>query len=173
MTTSVAGQDAARERSPAVVVLGIGNLIMGDDGTGPELLARLRSRWGDDPRVEFVDGGIQGMELLPTVQEAQSLLLLDAIAPSASTPQPGTALRIGGDQVPRLLAAKLSPHQVGMLDVLAAARLTSKEPERVEVVGIVPGDVDIRIGLSPAVVASLEAAVDLAVGVLQEWLGDR
>lgn len=153
-----------------VTVLGVGNPIMGDDGIGLELLALLRAQ-RDDERVEFVDGGTSGMELVPVVEEASSLLILDAVAPHpASGRQPGQAVRIAGDQVPRLLASKLSPHQVGMLDVLAAARLLGREPERVEVVGIVPVDIDLRLGLSPAAAAGLPAAVALAGQVLDEWL---
>lgn len=150
----------------AVTVLGVGNPIMGDDGVGLELLALLRGR-RPDPRVDYVDGGTSGMELVPVVQDARRLLVLDAVA----SPLPaGTPVRVGGDQVPRLLAARLSPHQVGLLDVLAAARLLGTEPEAVEVVGVVPADVDLRLGLSPDVTGALAAALDLADQVLDEWL---
>lgn len=149
-----------------VTVLGVGNPIMGDDGIGLELLALLREA-RPDARVEFVDGGTSGMELVPVVQDAWRLLVLDAVA---SGGPPGAAVRIGGDQVPRLLAAKLSPHQVGLLDVLAAARLLGREPDVVEVVGVVPTDVDLRVGLSPEAAAGVADAVALAGQVLDEWL---
>lgn len=149
-----------------VTVLGVGNPIMGDDGIGLELLARLGAR-RTDPRIEYLDGGTAGMELIPVVQDASRLLILDAVA---STLPPGTPLRLGGDQLPRLLASRLSPHQVSLLDVLTAARLLGTEPDAVEVVGVVPAVVELRLGLTPAVAAGLDAAVDLADQVLGSWL---
>jgi hydrogenase maturation protease len=147
-------------------VLGIGNPIMGDDGVGLRLLDALRAI-RDDPRIEYLDGGTGGMELLPAVQDSTRLLVLDAVAGTA----PGTVVRLSGDQLPRLLSAKLSPHQVGLLDVFAAARLLGTEPEEVEVVGVVPESVELRLELSEAVAGALAEAAELAAGILDQWLG--
>ena len=156
-----------------VTVLGVGNPIMGDDGVGLELLAGVQSRCGDvrhgDCRVEYVDGGTGGMELLPVVQDASRLLILDAVAGSA----PGQVKVLSGDQVARMLASKLSPHQVSLLDVFAAARLLGTEPDTVVVVGVVPESVRVRLGLSDLVAAAVPEAVDRAVGVLADWLADQ
>jgi len=150
-----------------VTVLGVGNPIMGDDGVGLELLAAVRATC-PGPRVEFVDGGTGGLELLPVVQDAQRLLVLDAVAGAT----PGQVVELAGDQIPRLLSAKLSPHQVGLLDVFAAARLLGREPATVAVVGIVPEAVDLRLGLTPAVAAALPQAAALARAVVARWLDE-
>jgi len=139
---------------------------MGDDGAGLALLTSVRVA-RPDAGVEYVDGGTGGLELLPVVQDASRLLVLDAVAGGA----PGTVVRLDGDQLPRLLSAKLSPHQVGLLDVLAAARMLGREPAQVCVVGIVPESVDVRVGLSDTVTAAVPEATDLACGVLDEWGG--
>ncbi|QAY64142.1 hydrogenase maturation protease [Xylanimonas allomyrinae] len=152
----------------AVTVLGIGNPIMADDGTGLALAERLSRSCAGDPRVEVVDGGTGGMELVPVVQDAERLLVLDAVA----GPVPGTVVHLTGDQVPRLLATKLSPHQVGLLDVLAAARLLGREPRQVEVVGVVPEVVDLRLGLSDVVAGVLDVATATARGVVERWLAE-
>jgi len=152
---------------PVVTVLGVGNPIMGDDGLGLELLARARLAC-PDPRVEFVDGGTAGMELLPLVEDARRLLILDAVAGDV----PGEVVELGGDQIPRLLATKLSPHQVGLLDVFAAARLLGREPPLVAVVGIVPDVVDVQVGLTSAVAAALPAAAARAVELIEAWLAE-
>jgi len=149
----------------AATVLGVGNPIMGDDGVGVELLACVRAAL-PDPRIEYVDGGTYGMELLPVLQSARRLLILDAV--SGTTP--GEVVELPGDQIPRLLAAKLSPHQLGLLDIFAAARLLGTEPEQVTVVGIVPEFVDVQVGLTPIVSASLPEATEKAVSVLKIWL---
>lgn len=145
-------------------VLGIGNPLMGDDGVGITLLEGLMSL-DLEQDVEFVDGGTIGLSLLPLVLDAGSLLVLDAV----SDPVPGTVVHLSGDQLPRLLHMKLSPHQVGLLDVLAICRLLGSEPSRIAVVGIAPAFVDMRLGLSPEVGAAVPQALDLARRVLCEW----
>ncbi|MBU4214094.1 MAG: HyaD/HybD family hydrogenase maturation endopeptidase [Actinobacteria bacterium] len=150
-----------------ITVLGVGNTIMADDGAGLELL-RLLSLARPDAQVEYVDGWTGGMELVPVVQEAGRLLILDAVAGRV----PGTVVHLTGDQIPRMLSAKLSPHQVGLLDVLTAARMLGHEPEQIEVVGIVPELVDLSLGLSDPVTAALPAAVEVAVEVLDRWLAE-
>lgn len=150
---------------PTITVLGVGNPIMGDDGIGLELMALLQQE-RPDPRVEYIDGGTGGMELLPVVQDAARLLILDAIAGT----EPGVVVQLEGDQLPRMLSSKLSPHQVGLLDVFAAARLLGTEPALAHVVGLVPESVDLRIGLSASVVAAMPQAVAAAVVVLDLWL---
>jgi len=169
MTHVGAVTQAAAPLSPVgpveVTVLGVGNPIMGDDGVGLELLAAVQAA-RPDVRIEYIDGGTGGMELLPVVQDARRLLILDAVAGG----EPGTVRTFGGDQVPRLLAAKLSPHQVGLLDVFAAARLLGREPHDVEVVGVVPESVDLRLGLSAVVASAVVAGAAAAITVLDGWL---
>jgi hydrogenase maturation protease len=150
-----------------VTVLGVGNPIMADDGVGLELLTRLTAA-RPDGRIAYVEGGTGGMELVPVVADAGRLLVLDAVNGEV----PGTVVRFSGDQLPRLLSARLSPHQVGLLDVFAAVRLLGREPEEVEVVGIVPGVVEMRLGLSDAVRAALSDAVAQAAAVLDGWLAE-
>lgn len=148
-----------------ITVLGVGNLIMGEDSIGLVLLERLQATL-DDPRIAFVDGATGGMELLPVIQDATRLLILDAVA----GPVPGTVVEIDGDQVPRLLATKLSPHQVGLLDLFAAARMLGTEPSLVSVVGIVPGHVDLTLNMTEPVTAALDEAVARATAVITGWL---
>jgi hydrogenase maturation protease len=149
-----------------VTVLGVGNSIMADDGVGLELLGALQARPRDG--VNYVDGAVGGMELVPVVQDSTRLLILDAVAGTV----PGTVVRLRGDQVPRMLATKLSPHQVGLLDVLAASRLLGSEPDEVAVVGIVPELVDLRLGLSESVASALSEATTAAEAIISAWLGE-
>jgi len=151
-----------------ITVLGVGNPIMGDDGTGLEMLAGVQAALVDALGVEFVDGGTGGMELIPVVQDAKRLLVLDAVAGDT----PGQVKVLTGDQVSRMLSLKLSPHQVGLLDVFTAARLLGREPEEVVIVGIVPETVDLKLGLSAPVQASLADAVNKAVAQVKTWLDE-
>lgn len=74
-----------------------------------------------------------------------------------------------GDQIPRLLAAKLSAHQVGLLDLLTAARLLGREPERVGVVGVVYESADMVVELSEAARAGIDKAVPVAQKLIEQW----
>ena len=151
-----------------ITVLGVGNPIMGDDGTGLEMLAGVQAALGDVAGIELIDGGTGGMELIPVVQDAKRLLVLDAVAGDT----PGQVKVLTGDQVVRMLSLKLSPHQVGLLDVFTAARLLGREPEEVVIVGIVPETVDLKLGLSAPVQTSLPDAVNKAVAQVKTWLGE-
>lgn len=139
-----------------VTVLGIGNPIMGDDGIGCAVLARLTQA----PRegVCYIDGGTSGMELLPDILDSRRLIVIDAL----KQPLPaGEVVVLRGDQIPRLLSSQLSPHQVGLLDLLSAARLLGQEPEAISVVGIVAAHVELSVDMTPEVAASMEQAVAL------------
>ena len=148
-----------------ITVLGVGNLVMADDGIGLELLGAVQAARPDE-RIDYVDGGTAGMELLPVVQDAGRLLVLDAVAGKV----PGRVVELEGDQIPRLLSSKLSPHQVSLLDLFAASRMLGREPSEVRVVGITPEVIDVRLGLSPVVQQSLQEATTKAVAVLDAWL---
>ncbi|GAB2500378.1 Hydrogenase 2 maturation protease [Corynebacterium atrinae] len=150
--------------SARITCLGVGNPIMGDDATGLELL-RIVEKQG--PRgVTYTDGGTSGMEILPDILDADYLLLLDALAGPGTS---GDVVTLEGDQIPRLLQSKLSPHQVGLLDLLSAARLLDQEPAAVAVVGVVAQDVQLHVGITDTVAEALPAAADSAVALLNRW----
>lgn len=159
-------------------VLAVGNPIMGDDGIGLEILAGLQQLLPTRPawqaaqkagELALLEGGTGGMELVPVVQEAAQLLILDSVAPGNGR-TPGQALHLSGDHVPRLLSMKISPHQVGLLDILTSARLTGKEPRVLEVVGVVSENVDLRLGLTESARSGIPRAVELAAEILDSWL---
>lgn len=150
-----------------VLVLGLGNPVMGDDGAGLAAVARLQERWRAGPGVEFADGGTWGMRLLPLLQDHPRVLFLDAVNHGAA---PGALVRLEGEAIPRGLGhGKLSPHQVDLQDLLGAATLTGRVPQEMIVLGVQPAEVTMRVGLSPAVEAALEGLVDAAVECLRGW----
>ena len=150
-----------------ILVLGLGNPVMGDDGVGLEALECLRAGYLVPSCVELADGGTWGMRLLPMLQDHGRVLFLDAI--DAGRP-PGTLVRLDGDAIPRGLGiGKLSPHQVDLQDVLAAAALLGRVPSQMVALGLQPERVEMRVGLSPAVEAQLDTLVAAAVECLATW----
>ncbi|HNI09025.1 MAG TPA: HyaD/HybD family hydrogenase maturation endopeptidase, partial [Thiobacillaceae bacterium] len=99
------------DTSPRVLVLGIGNLLWADEGFGVRCVEALAERYSVPPQVTLMDGGTQGLYLLPYVEEADCLLVFDAV--DYGDP-PGTLRIVEGAEVPRFMGAKkMSLHQTG------------------------------------------------------------
>ncbi len=145
------------------LVLGLGNPLMGDDGLGLRALARLRQEWAVDG-AELVDGGTWGMNLLPLIEDARRVLLLDAIDVAAT---PGTLVELEQDQIPRLFARKLSPHEVDLREVLALAELRGTLPAETVALGIQPRAVELSTELTPEVAGRLDALLERVIARLR------
>ncbi len=146
------------------LVIGLGNPLMGDDGTGVAALERLRAEWELPAEVDLVDGGTWGMNLLPLVESAERLVLIDAINTGVA---PGTLTVLRREQLPRYFSLKLSPHQIDLREVLALAELRGALPEDLVAIGIQPARVEMEAALSPTVAAALGKLVDLVVDRLE------
>lgn len=143
-----------------VLVLGLGNVLCTDDGAGVAAMHRFLRRWQVPDGVLVVDGGTQGLALLPLVERADQVILIDAIAADAA---PGALVRLDGEEVGPAVYERLSPHQIGVGDLLAGAALVDRYPSRVILLGIVPESIDLGIERSPAVDAHLEELADRVV----------
>jgi hydrogenase maturation protease len=148
------------------LVIGLGNPLLGDDGTGLVALERLRDRWRLPDGIELVDGGTWGMTLLPMIETANRVLFLDAIRTGMP---PGTEAILEGDAIPRSLALKLSPHQLDLRDVLAVAQLRGTLPSVTVAIGLEPAGFEMGDGLSPRVAEKIDRLVEMAVDQLRDW----
>src|SRR5512146_3391974 len=150
------------------VILGVGNPLMGDDGLGISVVARLRALWGrdDEPELMLVDGGTWGMNLLPIIEQARRLLIVDAIDRDT---EPGTFVTLHRDEIPRYLGRTLSPHQLDLREVLALAELRGTLPEETTAVGIQPANIELSLELSAEVSATLPALLDDIEFRLRRW----
>lgn len=153
------------EEVPATVVLALGNPLMGDDGLGAAVLERLQG-WDWGGAVDIVDGETWGLRLLPTVETAERLLVIDAIDIGA---EPGTVVILNGADLPARLDTAMSAHQVGLREVLALAELRGTYPSAVTAIGAQPHWVVFGDPLSPVVAAALDAVVNAAVHQLGAW----
>jgi hydrogenase maturation protease len=151
-----------------VLVLGIGNLLWADEGFGVRCVEQLAAEWELPPCITVMDGGTQGLYLLPYVQAARRLIVFDAIDYGL---EPGTMKRVEGDEVPRFMGAKkMSLHQTGFQEVISAADLTGQLPESLLLIGVQPEELEDYGGsLRPAVKARLSDAVAMAVAQLRAW----
>jgi hydrogenase maturation protease len=147
-----------------VLVLGLGNVLLGDDGLGAAALARLERDWRIPPGVRLEDGGTLGLSLLGLLTDSEHVVIVDAVR---TDDPPGTLVRLEGENVIDAVRDRLSPHQVGVADLLDAARLIDRYPATVTLRGLVPEAIDLAVVRSPAVEGGLDRLVEAIVGELQ------
>jgi hydrogenase maturation protease len=114
--------------SVETLILGVGNLLLSDEGVGLRVLERLAATYDLPEGVQTLDGGTLGLDLLYYLEGVENLLIIDAVEMGK---EPGTLLRLEGDEVPAFLSIKISPHQIGIPDMLFAAKLKDLYPRNV------------------------------------------
>jgi hydrogenase maturation protease len=146
-----------------ILVLGIGNVLLTDEGIGVRALKELERRYTYPTNVELLDGGTAGIELLRHIRNRDYLIIIDAMKCGQ---EPGTVFRVEGDEVPAAFRTRISPHQLGLSDLLAAAMLTDELPANLVLYGVEPESIDIGLDLTETV----EANVDKLVGAVADEL---
>lgn len=148
------------------LVLGLGSPLMGDDGVGLAALEALGEGWRFEPSVELRDGGTWGMNVLPAIEEAGRLVLLDAIRAGRAA---GEVVVLERDAIPRWLSTKISPHQIDLREVLALAELRGTLPGATVAMGIEPARIEMTDALSAAVRSAVPALLERVVDRLVAW----
>lgn len=151
-----------------ILILGIGNVLWADEGFGVRCVEVMADTHALPANVRLLDGGTQGLYLLPFLEEADALIVFDAI--DYGLP-PGTMKIIRDGEVPAFMGArKMSLHQTGFQDVIATAQLMGYSPTRMVLIGCQPMELeDFGGGLRPAVAARIPEALAIARDVLAEW----
>ncbi len=149
-----------------ILVLGLGNILLQDEGLGICALERLTAQYHLPPRVQAIDGGVMGLDLLPYLEGVTALLIIDAVQTGQP---PGSLVRLKGDTIPAALSLKMSMHQVGLQELLAMSRFQGTFPPRVVLWGMEPASLEWGLSLSPPVAAQLDTLVHAVVKELRDW----
>lgn len=164
---------AIRDNDGRLIVLGLGNLLNHDEGLGVHALNALQAYFRRNPRkyvveptLEFLDGGVLGLNLLPLVEEASHLLVLDAVNANKS---PGEVIELKRDEIPMYSGIKLSDHQITFQEVLGLASFRGNLPGQLHLIGIQPEDISIGVGLSRVVSEKLDWMIECSVRILRAW----
>jgi hydrogenase maturation protease len=164
-----AGQPAGKVLSevPLTLVLGFGNVLLGDDGAGVQILGQLRSELGPEA-AHFIDAGTLSFSLLPYIEAANSMLAIDA---ADINDRAGTVGLYEGAAMDAFLRStrRRTVHEVGLIDLLDMARLRDCLPPRRALLCIQPGRIDWSEQLSTPVAAALPEAARQASALLQRW----
>ena len=145
-----------RAAAAGTVVIGIGNIVLADDGLGVHAVRRLRERHAV-PGVEIIEGGTAGLLLLPHLADARRAILVDAIDVGAPA---GTLVRLEGQACERAFSTGLTAHEVGLADLLAAARISGAWPETLVLHGAQPASTAPCTNLTAPLRACLDELVD-------------
>jgi len=143
-----------------LLILGLGNLLLGDDGLGAVAVHLLSQRYETPEGVTILDGGTLGLALLPYLEDSRAAILIDAIRADGPA---GQFVRITGAEVAPAVATRLSPHQIGVADLLDGARWHDRYPETLLLLGLVPARLELGVKRSPEVEAAIPGLVERVV----------
>ena len=149
--------------SARVLILGIGNTLLTDEAVGVRVVEALLDAYDLPPGIQAVDAGTSSMDMLDAIADVDLLVVLDAV--KAGKPL-GTLVRLSGDEVPVFFRKKLSPHQVGLSDVLASLEFAGCRPKDIVVIGVEADNFGLGLEMTPLIAARVPEMVALLVGEL-------
>ncbi len=145
-----------------ILILGAGNLLLTDEGFGVHFIKYLQEHYSFPDDVELYDGGTLGIMVTHWLEEADRVYLVDVIEAKG---EPGDIYRYEKDDfMLGKLPVKLSPHQIGIQEVLALSEIRGRCPEKVTLFGAIPASYDAGVELSPTLADKLPGLAELVVG---------
>jgi len=143
-----------------ITVLGVGNILLRDEGVGIRVIEKMQERYEFPEHVSIVDGGTLGLSLLGVISEADILIVVDAVK---NGEKPGSLYRLEGEEVPKRILAKNSLHQVDLLETLTSCQAFDKVPETV-ILGVEPLDIEsLSIELTPTVQEKVDPLIHMVL----------
>ena len=149
-----------------ICVVGLGNILLQDDGIGLHVVETIKERYRFEPKIDLLDGGTAGLDLLPLIEGYEKVLFVDAVDAGES---PGAIVIIEGDAIPSFLTTQVSVHHVGLSDLLFAAKMADLLPAEVCLVGIQPESIDIGLEITDILTRSLDLLLTTVLERLQKW----
>lgn len=152
---------------PHVTILGIGNTLYSDEGVGIHALPLLEEAFAEDENVELVEGSTDGIKLLGPVEEADFLIVIDAINAGLNG---GELIVLYDDEIPAYYGIKMSIHQVTFQEVLFAAKLRESYPKKIAMIGVQPDSLALGVELSETVKSRLPDLVKRVREEVDAWM---
>jgi len=149
----------------SILVLGVGNVLLTDEGIGVRTVEALLGEYQFPDNVEVVDGGTAGMELVEIIANKEHVILIDAVNTGADV---GTVVTLVDEEVPALFRSRISPHQLGISDLLGVMALTGETPKHFTLFGVVPFSMATGVELSPQMLPLKNILVENVVNKLEE-----
>ncbi len=147
-----------------VLVLGIGNILLRDEGVGVRVIEAMRELSLPE-HVELCDGGTSGADLLEVLSDRRKVIVIDAMDADA---EPGTVCRLTLDDLLPSEAPHISLHDIGLLETIDMARCLGAQPDDVVIFGVKPKEVRCGLELSPPVNQAIPHIIDLILDEIRE-----
>ncbi|MBL4953848.1 HyaD/HybD family hydrogenase maturation endopeptidase [Neobacillus sp. OS1-32] len=157
---------ANKERIKKITILGIGNTLFSDEGVGIHLLPLLEEKYKDDDLIDIIEGQTDGMKLLGPVEDAENLIIIDAINAGK---EGGSIIRLEGEEIPAYFGIKMSIHQMGFQEVLFAAKLRERYPKQVVMLGMQPSSLELGVGLTKTNQEKLSELANSVIEQVERW----
>jgi hydrogenase maturation protease len=155
-----------RQIEPKITILGIGNTLFSDEGVGIHLLPNLEEALKDFENVEIIEGLTDGMRLLGPVEDAENLIIIDAINAGK---EGGTIITLNGDEIPGYFGIKMSIHQLGFQEVLLAAKMRDHYPKQIIMFGMQPTSLELGIELTETNRSKLDELAQIVINQVNRW----
>ncbi|QDR82591.1 HyaD/HybD family hydrogenase maturation endopeptidase [Sporomusa termitida] len=149
-----------------ITVLGIGNILLQDEGFGVRVIEQLQQRYCFPANVQVLDGGTLGLELIRFITGTNKLMVIDAIDGGGA---PGFFYRFAGSEAELYLQHQVSMHELGLKDVLATLTLLEKPVGEVIIMGVEPASLELGLALSAPVSAMVDRALLEIIAQLAVW----
>lgn len=149
-----------------IAVIGLGNILLKDEGVGVHAANTLKEKCSFPEGVEVIDGGTLGLDLLPLIEGKDKVLIIDAVD---FRKEPGYIGVIDDDDIPSTLFAKLSVHHIGLSDVLYAAKLMDAMPSRIRLIGVQPLSLEVGLDMTDCISGKINDVIDKIIESLKEW----
>ncbi|MEI6638960.1 MAG: hydrogenase maturation protease [Chlorobium sp.] len=153
----------------AVNVIGLGNILYGDEGFGVAALNSFRDSSSFPETVRFIDGGTQGIALLDYIEACDAVIVFDALIPLEYDRR---VYVYRNDELPAFIHRKMSSHQMGLSEMLGIAKLHGRMPREIVLIGVPPKELELNVGLSREISLLLPEAVEQARALVDGWLAE-
>lgn len=149
-----------------ITVLGIGNILLCDEGFGVRVIQELQRAYQFPENVQILDGGTLGLELVGSLYDTDKLLIVDAVLGRKA---PGTIYEFDNDTIKAYFKNKVSLHELGIQDVLAALAVLDRPIKEMIIFGVQPACIELDLELSPFISEQVSPIINRIISTLRSW----
>lgn len=149
-----------------IALIGIGNILLRDEGVGVHVINAIKERYTFSPEVEIVDGGTMGLDLITIIENKDKVLIIDAVDFGKES---GYIGMLENEKIPTVLDPKLSAHHINLSDCLFALKLIDSIPSEICLIGIQPESIDIGVDMSYCIADKIDILIGMALKKLEDW----
>ena len=150
-----------------IKILGLGNVLMGDDGFGPAVVRAFDAMYETGPDVEVIDLGTPGLDLTPWLADVDRVVIVDTV--KSDLPPGSMRFYDMRDLLRHVPSLRVGPHDPGLGETLRRLEFAGRAPRAIALIGVVPERVGMGIELTPTVRAAIPCAVDVIAAALRQF----